>query len=123
MAEKIKKKIVIVDSFPSDGPIKSNVVNKGTGAGGSNTNKNGLPYEELTDLDDKITTLETNRYSSKIKFDDNNEEHFIKTKQSNLFKYMKNNMDKKIAKAHGCKNPDECYINIKSMTAMFWLCM
>jgi len=24
--------------------------NKGTGAGGSNTNKNGLPYEEFTDL-------------------------------------------------------------------------
>ena len=26
-----------------------NITNRGTGAGGANTNKNGLPYEEFTD--------------------------------------------------------------------------
>ena len=30
--------------------IHNLVVTKGTGAGGSATNKNGLPYEKLTDL-------------------------------------------------------------------------
>ena len=35
--------------------------NRGTGAGGSNTNKNGLPYEELTDLNSEfIVTYGTN---------------------------------------------------------------
>ena len=38
--------------------MSSNINNKGTGAGGSNTNKNGIPYEELTDLDDRTTILE-----------------------------------------------------------------
>ena len=28
----------------------SNIINKGTGAGGANTNVNGLSYEEKTDL-------------------------------------------------------------------------
>ena len=35
-----------------------NIENKGTGAGGSNTNKNGLPYEELTDLVNNYTIIE-----------------------------------------------------------------
>lgn len=89
------------------------IKNRGTGAGGSNTNKNGLPYEELTDLDDRITILETSKFSSKIMFGDN-EKTFIKTKQSNLFKCMKDNINKNIEKAHGCKNPDECYIDKES---------
>ena len=37
-------------------------LNKGSGAGGLNTNKNGLPYEKLTDLDDKIITLEKYKF-------------------------------------------------------------
>ena len=44
------------------------IINKGTGAGGSNTNKNGLPYEESTDLSDCFTILEKDKNSSKIKF-------------------------------------------------------
>ena len=84
--------------------------NRGSGAGGSNTNKNGIPYEELTDLDDRITILNTSNFSSTIVFD-NNKNPFIKTKQSNLFKCMKDYIDTTIVKAHGCKNPDECYID------------
>ena len=95
----------------------NNIKNKGTGAGGSNTNKNGLPYEELTDLHDRITILEENKYSSKIVFDKKsrksivNKKSFISTKQCNLFKSMKDDIDTNIEKAHGCKNPDECYID------------
>ena len=94
---------------------RKKLVNRGTGAGGSNTNKNGLPYEELTDLDDRITVIENNKYSKKITFDDN-EKPFIKTKQSNLFKCMKDDIDTNIEKAHGCKNPDECYIDQETKT-------
>jgi len=65
--------------------------NKGTGAGGSNTNKNGLRYEELTYLDDRITILEKGKFSNTIKFD-NNERRLTKTKQSKMFKCMKDNI-------------------------------
>jgi len=41
------------------------IFNKGTGAGGSNTNKNGLPYEELTDLTDKQNIIKMETKSSK----------------------------------------------------------
>ena len=100
-----KKKLLLVKS-----PTNKNIKNRGTGAGGSNTNKNGLPYEELTDLDDRITILEKGKFSSKITFD-NNDLQLIKTKQSNLFKCMKDDINTSIEKAHGCKNPDECYID------------
>jgi len=39
-------------------PIMQKHKNKGTGAGGSNTNKNGLSYEEITNLDDRIETIQ-----------------------------------------------------------------
>ena len=104
----VKKGIALIQK-------RKNLVNRGTGAGGSNTNKNGLPYEELTDLDNRITVLENNKYSKKITFDDN-EKPFIKTKQSNLFKCMKDDIDTNIEKAHGCKNPDECYIDQETKT-------
>ena len=87
-----------------------NIKNKGTGAGGKNTNKNGLSYEEKTDLTDRITILENNKFFSKIIFN-SNKKSFIKTQQANLFKYMNNEINTDIIKAHGCKNPDECYID------------
>jgi hypothetical protein len=90
---------------------KENAIkNRGTGAGGSNTNKNGISYEKITELDDKITLIKKNKYSEIIKFN-NTEKIFIKSKQSNLFKYMKDKINTNIKKAHGCKNPDECYID------------
>lgn len=103
----IMKKLLLVE-LSTNNDIK--IKNRGTGAGGSNTNKNGLPYEDLTDLDDRITILEKGKFSSKITFD-NNDLQLFKTKQSNLFKYMKDDIDTNIEKAHGCKNPDECYID------------
>lgn len=87
-----------------------NIINKGTNAGGINTNKNGLCYEEITDLSDNFTVLEDHDFSKKIKFNQY-EKNFIATKQSGLFKSMKQYINKTIEKAHGCKNPDECYIN------------
>ena len=91
---------------------KLNIKNKGTGAGGSNTNKNGLPYEKLTDLNEYFTINENCNFSQIITFN-NYDKKFIRTKQSQLFKYMDNYIDKSINKAHGCKNPDECYIDLE----------
>lgn len=97
--------------------VTNNEINRGTGAGGSNTNKNGLSYEKLTDLSTNYQVIKTSQYSNLIKFNEF-DISFIETKQSNLFKYMNNNekIDKSINKAHGCKNPDECYINEQSKT-------
>ncbi len=86
------------------------IKNKGTGAGGTKTNENGLPYEKITDLDDKITIEKQLKTSSIIKFN-GSEKSFTKTKQANLFKCMEDKINTKITKAHGCNNPDECYID------------
>jgi len=82
--------------------------NKGTGAGGSNTNKNGLPYEEFTDLKSNTihimdNVIEFKGYSRKFK----------KANKSNLHKYMKkiNQMNIELIPAQGCKQPDEAYID------------
>lgn len=85
-------------------------MNKGTRAGGANTNKNGLSYETLTDLSSEFTIVEKSKYSKTIKFGDN-DKVFTSSKQSHFFKYMDKYVDKNIRKAHGCKNPDECYID------------
>jgi len=87
--------------------------NKGTGAGGEMTNKNGLSYERLTDLGNKITTVKINPEYKIIKFD-GNKKKFIKPKC--IYKYMDKHIDKTIEKAHGCKKPDECYINKNTKT-------
>ena len=49
----IKKLKKIQPKLNENSPILTKIINKGTGAGGANTNKNGLPYEKLTDLQDK----------------------------------------------------------------------
>lgn len=105
-----EKKLVVVEST-------THSKNKGTGAGGSNTNKNGIPYEEITDLDDRIIVIEKSKFSNTINFN-GNKKTFTKTKQSNLFKCMSDEINTNIEKAHGCKNPDECYID-KELKNMF----
>lgn len=102
-----KNNLVLVESTTNKKPV---IKNKGTGAGGAKTNENGLSYEEITDLIDKITITKELNTSNIIKFN-RSEKSFIRTKQANLFKCMKDKSNKNIAKAHGCKNPDECYID------------
>jgi hypothetical protein len=90
---------------------KFNVTNKGTGAGGSKTNTNGLPYEELTELKTHYEIKKNKKYGNEIVFNKNKDTPFIATKQSKVFKYMDEHMNKSINRAHGCKRPDECFIN------------
>ena len=75
------------------------VVTKGIGAGGANTNKNGLTYE-------------------KIKFTGYDDIEFINANKSILHKFMKHNNQKNenLQPAAGCKSPDEAYINENSKT-------
>lgn len=48
-----------------------------------------------------------------IKFNGSYKE-FILVKKNQLFKYLKNEIDINVNKAHGCINPDECYIDEKN---------
>ena len=86
------------------------IKNKGTGAGGSNTNKNGLSYESRTLLDSQIEFTKRVKGFELVKFKTSQTE-FIKANKTKLFKFMKNTMDTTINPAHGCKRPDECFIN------------
>ena len=51
-------------------PKKPKIINKGTGAGGENTNKNGLQFEEVADLKDRYESIQTSRngIGSEVKF-------------------------------------------------------
>ena len=86
-------------------------INKGTGAGGSNTNKNGLSYEDLTNLNTEYNILSNNKTHSIIQFYKNNQRTFTLTHKTHLYKYMEKNTETTTPKAHGCKYPDECYID------------
>ena len=93
---------------------------KGTGAGGSRTNSNGLPYEALTELSTEYEIKSTHKHHSVIQFYQRCESShcsqstgkvFIFTKQGGFLKYIHNKIDHTIPPAHGCKRPDECYID------------
>jgi hypothetical protein len=93
----------------------SNLKNKGTGAGGKNTNKNGLSFEEKTDIN-KILNIE----HTKIKFDTGVNDYyttfyvednpFIRLYKRGLIKYMKN---KQIVNEYPLE-PDECILDEKN---------
>ena len=78
-------------------------------AGGANTNKNGLSYEKNTELNSLFTTTNT---TYGIIFNDYPDRPMVKVDKGKLFKYMKDKMSK-VGHAHGCKQPDECYVDEK----------
>lgn len=103
---------------PSSAQLKqlsSNIKNRGTGAGGSNTNKHGLQYEALTDLHTEYTIQNIDKKPSPhyniISFKQAPTNYLWTTKQSHVFKCLENHIDQKITSGHGCKKPDECFIN------------
>lgn len=95
--------------------LTGKIINRGTGAGGSNTNKHGLPYEALTDLHTEYTihTLDNmpTPHHNIITFNQAPTKWFWSTRQGGLFKCLKDKVDTSMTPAHGCKNPDECFIN------------
>lgn len=81
------------------------IQNKGTGAGGKNTNKNGLDFEKnTTNIENNVKILKVGKYFKKVLF--RNEKILVKV--INL-KYFQKECDLTVEKAHGCKKPDECY--------------
>lgn len=91
--------------------MNKTIYNQGIGAGGANTNINGLSYEELTDLKSMYKSCTQTLNRSEIQFEgyDNT---FIKVNKSALYHYMKQigEMNTELIPAAGCKQPDEAYI-------------
>ena len=96
--------------------VKTKIMNKGTGAGGLNTNKNGLKFEELTNFKDRYESIQPSRngIGSEVKFK-GHLRTFIKVSKSALHKYMNKIGEKNMTlkPAAGCKEPDEAYIDLE----------
>lgn len=90
------------------------VINRGTGAGGANTNKNGITFEDKTDnipylLNNGFVKKSIPRGSGKYdyyleKIIDNNHS-IIFTKQNGFKSYVKNILNKEVF-----RHPDEAYL-------------
>jgi hypothetical protein len=114
MTDKRKPAFIIEDD---DNVETTKIVNKGTGAGGANTNVNGLSYEDKTNLETLYTVLKTEKIDKNtelktIKFP-NYELSLINANKSKLYKYLKgiNEKNTTLQPAAGCKEPDEAYID------------
>ena len=100
---------------------KKNEKNRGTGAGGANTNKNGKKYEKETLLSNNYKTIEKKQIENNgkeyeiIKFNKNNIK-YVHLEQSAFNMYMEEQKEKKenIISAPGCCNPDDCYVDDKN---------
>ena len=95
------------------GQIKGNIKNKGTGAGGANTNKNGLSYEEMTEIKESDRYKYTDSIKVKTKMIKQviiDGELHIKINKAELKLYMNENK-KYNTKSEKALEPDECYIN------------
>ena len=94
--------------------IQSHVINRGAGAGGANTNVNGLSYEEKTDLSTLyIECIQEKKEKTRtIKFA-GCEKPLINVNKSALHKYMTKIGEKNshLQPAAGCKEPDEAYVD------------
>ena len=76
--------------------------------------KRKLPLKKTT-LEENYTVFSSYNTHDIIKFN-NCAKSYVHTLQSKFMKYMKNKKNDKIHLAHGCKNPDECFIDEKNKT-------
>lgn len=93
------------------------IKNKGTGAGGANTNKNGLTFEKNKGLDSEYTIKSNNNNHKVIKFKHKSNIEGITGKKSQFQKYLKVNENKEYAKLRlsGTKQPDNWFIIEKNI--------
>lgn len=92
------------------------IQNRGTGAGGSNTNKNGLTYEKQKDLSSEYEVVERMQICEKIRFKSSPNKTLITGKKSEFMKYLRSSesvdMPDIIRKGlHGTKQPDNWFIS------------
>ena len=90
--------------------LPQKIKNKGTGAGGSNTNKNGLLYENQKDINTEYDIIDENKNYTIIKFK-NYDKKFITGTKKQFMKYLDDLENKNIKKLHGTKEPDNWFIN------------
>lgn len=90
-----------------------NYKNKGIGGGGFKTNHHGLYYEQLTNLESHYQIIKDNPHHQLISIQNR---QWIITKKTSLFKYMEKKMNHQVPRAHGCKQPDKCFINEDTQT-------
>jgi hypothetical protein len=100
---------------PETTTTTTHTINRGAGAGGANTNKNGLSYEDLTDLSSnymEIGTINSGKHKYKSVRFEPCEHIYINVNKSKLHSYMDfiQEKDKTIIPAAGCKEPDEAYV-------------
>jgi hypothetical protein len=92
------------------------IINKGTGAGGANTNINGLSYEDKTNLETLFSEVNVDKKigTKTIKFINYENVELINANKSKLYKHLEKNGDRNITiqQAAGCKEPDEAYIDM-----------
>jgi len=90
----------------------TNVVNKGTGSGGANTNANGLPYEEQLSLETEYVVQETNTNHKVITFN-HSDRRFITGKKTKFHENMRqlSNQLNDLQLLHGTKQPDQWFID------------
>ena len=90
----------------------ASATNGGTGAGGSNTNLNGLSWEEKTSLDSEIESSEIHDDfgNKRVKFKGHRAK-LIETEKHKFQRYTEKYKDPNVKPAHGCKQPDKVYIN------------
>lgn len=99
------------------------VINRGTGAGGAQTNINGKKLENrVRDIVSNASKVKNTIYTGKTsKITGNtpkiteieiNDKTFIRAPETMFEKWEKENGKKDIKKLHGSKRPDDCLINL-----------
>ena len=107
--------------------VSQKVVNKGTGAGGSNTNETGLSFENDTDLSKDVKVIIQfskdsiyGGYSLTFikgnKINNINGKKLLTGTKSSLKKFCEKNglINPDVKELHGTKQPDEWYLNIET---------
>lgn len=116
--QKYKSKIKQIknDSDEKSKILSDKIINKGTGAGGANTNKNGLKFEEKTSAEQfllnekfsKICMKESNKQCYYYEFNDiDNKRKIIYFTKKGFKMYFRENFD-----ICTYKEPDEAYLII-----------
>ena len=87
-------------------------VNKGSGAGGANTNKNGLSWEAKTNISSCLEEIGNEKLFIRYKIDFR--EYLWPKSKTGLSKILENMRDKNVKPMHGCKQPDESFIDMSN---------
>jgi hypothetical protein len=116
-----------VDSQSSEDIKNDKIKNKGTGAGGANTNANGKKLEERirSTISKNIEVIGPSiefRKTKKNKVEDikYKNKNYIRAPEGAFELYEEKKGESKIPKAHGAKRPDDAIIN-KATKIMTWM--